>query len=309
MPHIYPPAPPTISGDILTISRFLNSPATVQRRLRTLAENRFISDVLLTGRYETSGGSILYEQNESIFTSKAPKAVNAGAEYPRSPATPGPAALAGVTKWGQDVPITDEHVKRYGRRAVDVAMLKVVNFLTKQVDSVALAAIAAAVTQNAAATGGGGWSGGTADPLLDLALAQAAITSLDQGYDADTVVLSDVNYARLISNAKIVAGLARESDTSVTMTGRVLVVAGLRILSTNNMPVPTTALVLDSSMLGGLAYERLESPEYQGDPANGVESWTRRDPDANDQWLVRGRRPIVPIVQEPNAAYKITGLS
>lgn len=309
MPHIYPPAPPTISGDILTISRFLNSPATVQRRLRTIAENRFIADVLLTGRYETSGGSILYEQNESIFTNKAPKAVNAGAEYPRSPATPGPAALAGVTKWGQDVPITDEHVKRYGRRAVDVAMLKVVNFLTKQVDSVALAAIAAAVTQSAAATGGGGWSGATADPLLDLALAQAAITSLDQGYDADTVVMSDVNYARLISNAKIVAGLARETDTSVTITGNVLVVAGLRILSTNNLPVATTALVLDSSMLGGLAYERLESPEYQGDPANGVESWTRRDPDANDQWLVRGRRPVVPIVQEPNAAYKITGLS
>jgi hypothetical protein len=265
--------------------------------------------VLLTGRYETSGGSLLYEQSENMYTSKAPKAVNAGAEYPRSPATPGPAALAGVTKWGQDVPITDEHIHRYGRRAVDVAMTKVVNFLTKQVDSVALAAIAAAVTQNAAATGGGNWSGASADPLLDLTLAAAAITALDQGYDADTVVVSDMNYARLIANPKIISGLERESDTSVTKTGNVLVVAGLRILRTNNLPVPTTALVLDSSMLGGLAYERLESPEYQGDPANGVESWTRRDPDANDQWLVRGRRPIVPVVQEPNAAYKITGLS
>jgi hypothetical protein len=118
-----------------------------------------------------------------------------------------------------------------------------------------------------------------------------------------------MNYARLISNSKIVAGLARESDTSVTLKGNVLEVAGLRILRTNNLPVPSTALVLDSTMLGGIAYERLESPEYQGDPANGVESWTRRDPDANDQWLVRGRRPVVPVVQEPNAAYKITGLS
>lgn len=309
MPNIYPPAPPSISGDMLTISRFLNSPPTVQRRLRTLAENRFIADVLLTGRYETSGGSLLYEQSESMYTSKAPKAVNAGGEYPRSPATPGPAALAGVTKWGQDVPITDEHVHRYGRRAVDVAMIKVVNFLTKQVDSVALAAIAAAVTASAAATGGGNWSGASADPLLDLTLAAANIVALDQGYDPDTVVVSDINYARLISNSKIVAGLARESDSSVTLSGNVLTVAGLRILRTNNLPVPTTALVLDSSMLGGLAYERLESPEYQGDPANGVESWTRRDPDANDQWLVRGRRPVVPVVQEPGAAYKITGLS
>jgi hypothetical protein len=311
MPHTYPPAPATISGDNITISRFLNAPATVQRRLRTIAENRFIADVLLTGRYETSGGSLLYEQNETIFTTKAPKAVSAGAEYPRSPATPGPAALAGVTKWGQDVPITDEHVKRYGRRAVDVALTKVVNYLTKQVDSVALAAIAAAVTQSAAATGGGNWSGANADPLLDLTLAAANVRSLDQGYEPDTAVMSDVNYARLISNAKIVAGLQRESDQSVTRQGTsgVLVVAGLRILPTNNMPVPTTALIMDASMLGGMAYERLESPEYQGDPANGVESWTRRDPDANDQWLVRGRRPVVPVIQEPNSGYKITGLS
>jgi hypothetical protein len=60
-------------------------------------------------------------------------------------------------------------------------------------------------------------------------------------------------------------------------------------------------------MLGGIAFERLESPEYAGDPSNGVESWTRRDPSANDQWLIRGRRPVVPIVQEPNAIAAITG--
>lgn len=311
MPNIYPPAPPTIAGDNVTISRFLNSPAVVQRRLRTLAENRFIADVLLTGRYETSGGSLLYEQSESIYTNKAPQSINAGAEYPRSPATPGPAALAGVTKWGQDVPITDEHVHRYGRRAVDVAMVKIVNYMVKQVDSVALAAISAAVTSSAAATGGGGWSGASADPLLDLTLAAANIRALDQGYDPDTCVISDVNYARLISNSKIISGLQRESDNSVTRQGTsgVLVVAGLRILPTNNLPATSSAFIVDSSMLGGLAYERLESPEYQGDPANGVESWTRRDPDANDQWLIRGRRPVVPVVQEPGAAYKITGLT
>lgn len=309
MPHIYPPSPPTISSNVLTISRFLNNPAVVTRRLRTLTENRFIADVLLSGRYEVSGGALLYEQSETIYTDKAPEAVNAGAEYPRSPATPGPAALAGVVKWGQDVPITDEHVKRYGRRAVDVSLTKITNYLVKQVDSVALAVIAAAVTQTAAATGGGNWSGASADPLLDLMTAVATIRANDQGYEPDVAVMSDLNYARLISNAKIIAGLARESDTSVTRSGDVLTVAGLTILPTNNLPVASTCFVLDTSMTGGLGYERLESPEYQGDPANGVESWIRRDPLANDAWIVRGRRPVVPVVQEPGAIYKITGLS
>jgi hypothetical protein len=304
MPHIYPPAPPTLSGDVLTISRFLNAPQLVQRRLRTIAENRFLADAILTGRYEAVGGSIMYEQNESIYTARAPEAINAGAEYPRSPAAPGPASVAGVTKWGQDVPITDEHVKRYGRRAVDVALQKVRNYLVKQVDSVALVAIDAGVTQTQAAAAV--WTGATADPLLDLMLAKSQIEKQDQGYEADTVITTDEGYARLLANAKIISGLARESRTSVTITGDQLTIAGLRILASNNLPGTTKVLVLDSSLLGGLAYERLQSPEYQGDPANSIESWTRRDAAANDQWLVRGRRPVVPIVQEPNAAVKVT---
>lgn len=305
MPHTYPPAAPTITGDNITISRFLNSPAAVQRRLRSIGENRFIADVLLSGRYETSGGSLLYEQSESQYTDRAPSAVNAGAEYPRASAAPGPAALAGVTKWGQDVPITDEHVHRYGRRAVDVALQKVINYLVKQVDSVALAAIAAAVTQTQAVTAA--WNDASRDILLDMMLAKAKVLSKDQGYDPDTFVTTDEGYARIVADKAIISGLARERDVPVTVSGDQLTIAGLRILPTNNLPTGVKAMVLDSTMLGGMAYERLESPEYQGDPANGVESWTRRDPDANDQWLVRGRRPVVPVVQEPDSACVITG--
>jgi hypothetical protein len=308
VPHVYPAAAPTLSGDVLTISRFLNSPALVQRRLRTLAENRFIADRLLTGRFEVSGGSILYEVNEGIYTDSAPEAVSPGSEYPRSKASTGTAALAAVTKWGQDVPITDEHVSRYGRRAQDVAMTKTVNYMVRQVDTVALAVIAAAVTQTAAAIGGGGWSGASADPLLDLMLGAAAIRALDMGYDPDVVVVSDTNYARLIANPKIIAGLNREGDNTVTRTGNVLSIAGLDILPTNNLPVASTAFIIDTNVFGGLGYERIPSPEYQGDPANGVESWIRRDPAANDQWILRARRPVVPIVQETGAGYKITGL-
>lgn len=308
MPHTYPPAAPTITGDLITISRFLNSPAAVSRRLRSLAENRFISDTLLTGRYQVQGGSILYEQSESQYTNRPPEVVNPGAEYPRSTATPGTAAMASVFKWGQDVPVTDEHVGRYGRRAVDVSMLKIVNYIVRQVDTISLTAISTAVTATAAAVGGGTWSGASADPLLDLMLAKAAIISLDQGYDPDTVVVSDVAYARLVANSKIIAGLRREDDGSVTRTGDLLTIAGLRILPTNNLPTAGAAFIVDSTMLGGLAYERIPSPEYTGDPANGVESMTRRDPAANDQWIVRGRRPVVPIIQEPGAGYKITGV-
>lgn len=315
MPHIYPPAPPQLSGDILTISRFLNSPALVQRRLRTIAEARFIADSILTGRYETSGGALLYEQTESIFTSKPPESVNAGAEYPRSPAAPGPAALAAVTKWGQDVPVTDEHVHRYGRRAVDVAMLKITNYLVKQVDTTAMTLLGAAVPAGNQITQVASWATpASSNILLDLLTAKAKIESYDQGYEADTIITTDLGKARIIADRNIIAGLAREAGggigtATVTATGEIDTIAGMRIFATNNIPGLSSffAFVCDSSMLGGLAYERLESPEYSGDPANGVESWTRRDPAANDQWLIRGRRPVVPVIQEPNAVAAISG--
>lgn len=308
MPHVYPAPPAQIAGDVITISRFLNSPAVVQRRLRELALNRFIADVLLTGRYETSGGSLLYEQNESQYTNRAPEAVNPGAEYPRSSATPGPAAIAAVTKWGQDVPVTDEHVKRYGRRAVDVSLLKIVNYLTRQVDSISLAAIAAGVTQSQTASGGAnGWTtSSTKDILLDIMLAEAKVTGQDQGYSADTLVTTDEGYARIVADQKVISGVSRDGGNVPTLSGSIPQIGGLRIMASNNLPSGVKALVVDASMLGGLAYERLESPEYSGDPANGVETWTRRDPDANDQWLLRGRRPVVPVIQEPNAGCVIT---
>jgi hypothetical protein len=328
IPHIYPAAPPSLDNNILTISRFLNAPALVQRRLRTIAEARFLADAILTGRYETSGGALLYEQTEGIFTDRPPEAVSAGAEYPRSSATPGPAALAGVTKWGQDVPVTDEHIHRYGRRAVDVALLKITNYLVKMIDTIAMTLLAASIPNGTGAPGdpnniipvlGGDWT--VRDPtqkdiLLDLMTAKARIEGYDQGYNADTIITTDMGKALITADPAIIAGLAREAgggvgNATVTATGEISTVAGMRIFATNNIPeivgVTAGTFVVDSTLLGGLAYERLESPEYTGDPANGVESWTRRDPAANDQWLIRGRRPVVPVIQEPLAAVALSG--
>lgn len=304
---IYPAPPPTITGDVVTISRFLQNPTQVQRRLRTVTEQRFIADVLLTGRYEVSGGALQYEIGEGIYSDRDVEAVNPGAEYPRSGTSNGQAAMASVTKWGQDVPITDEHIKRYGRQAVDKAMLKVGNTVVRKVDTVSLLAIGAAITQTQAAVAA--WSQSTADPFLDVMLADAQIEALDMGYETDTLVLNDVLYARMVSNEKVLSGLQREAANTVTQTGEVTVIAGKRILRSNRLPAGVQSMLVDTDQLGGLGYERLESPEYQGDPANGVESWARRDPDANDQWLLRGRRPVVPIVQEPNAGIKITGVA
>lgn len=305
---LYPPTSPVLSGDVLTINRFLASPAAVQRRLRTLADQRFLASVILTGTIEASGGAIAYEQSETIYSDRAPSPVAPGGEYERALAVGGTAALAKVTKYGQDIRITDEAIGRQPAVTVQRALTKLVNRCVNYVDTISLAAIAAAVTQTQAA--GAAWSAGTADPFLDVMLAVAQVEDLAEGYDLDTLVLTSTLYARLVANQKVISGLRRESTNTVTETGEIVQIAGLtlRPVPASRMPAGVAALVLDSQQLGSLGYENIPSPEYTGNPASDIQTWVRRDASATDSWLVRGRRPVVPIVQEPNAAVKLTGV-
>ncbi len=306
MGYTYPPAGPSISGDTITISRFLNSPNVVARRMRTLLEQRYIADALLTGRFQVSGGSVAYETGESIFTADNPQAVAPGSEYPLTAAGTGTVSLAKTVKWGQDALVTDEAIKRQNMDPVNRALTKLANQNVKYVDSVALSAIATGVSASASAPAAA--SAMTAQQwITTVMLAKQNIVALNQGYDPDTVVLEDLSWGYAMA-AFISAGLTpRESGTTALLTGDFPTILGMRWLATPNVPTPGTALVLDSDVLGGMADEDLGGPGYANAGGVGVQTKTIRDDD-NDQWRLRARRVTVPVVVEPAAARKITGL-
>lgn len=306
MPYIYPPTAPTLSGDIETISRFLNTPTLVTRYLRTLAQQRYIADALLSQRFQVAGGAVLYETGETIFTADSPRAVAPGGEYPLTTSPTGAASIAKTVKWGQDSKVTDESIKRQNMQPVTKAMLKLVNQNVKFVDGIALSAIATAVTATQAAAAA--WSTSTAQQkLTDVATTKAAILALNQGYAPDTVVLDDLTWA--YAYASFVSGgfLPREAAQNAVVTGDFPVIDGMRWLPTPNLPTAGTVMVVDSTMLGGMADEQLGGPGYANAGALGVEGKTIRDDDA-DLWKLRMRRVTVPIVLEPAAGRKITGV-
>lgn len=304
MSYTYPPTAPALSGDVVTINRFLANPTLVARRLRTIAEQRFISDVLLQGRFQVSGGAVMYETGESIYADRAPSAVTPGAEYPLTPVSGGDASIAKTVKWGEDVPITDEAIKRQLMNPVDRAFLKLVNTMVKTVDSVSMSAISSAVTQSTDASAS--WATGSPNILRDIAKAKANIIALNEGFEPDTLVVDDLTYANIISDEKFSLLLPREGGGPV-YTGEFPVVAGLRILPTPN-GLSGTALVVDSKQLGGMADENLGGPGYVSAGGVGVEAKTIRE-DKTDSWLARCRRVTVPIVLEPKAAWKIAKVS
>lgn len=296
--------PPTLSGDTLSISRLLQSPTALQRRLRTFRDLRFVSDQILTQRFRSSGGAVLYEQSESQVTDRTVESVGAGSEYPFANTPAGTAALAAIAKWGQKVRLTDEEIARntYAGAAVDRNLQKVINSVIKQVDAVAMAAVQSA----AADTGTAGiWSTlSGAKPLEDILLAIQRIEDRNQGYAADTLVVSPKGYTYLMLNDAIAQLRKRETTDNPVYTGMIETVAGLTVLK--SPALTTTALVLDSTQLGGMADEVDGAPGYAVADL-GVQIKSIRL-EANDAWDLQGRRKTVPVVQETGAVEEITGV-
>ena len=308
MPETFPPLPPTLSGDNLTISRFLQSPTMIRRRLRDYRDLRFISDQVLTGRLRSSGGAVLFETGEPFLTDRAVESVAPGQPYPQTDISSGTAGLAEVAKWGQATDITDEDIDRnvYGGQLVDRKLRKVVNSVIGQVDAVTMSAIASQVTQTQAATEVWDGSGDNLPVILrDVMKATTKITNLKQGYNPDSLLMSDDMWALFMSDDKITNALRRETTDNPIYTGEIDRFAGLIIIHSPN--APADPMVYDSTQLGAMADESSSGPGYAvSDLAVQVKSIRK---DEEDKWKLQGRRLTVPVIEEPACACSITGTS
>lgn len=304
MSYSYPPVAPTFSGDNETISRFLNSPSVVARRVQDISANRFIADVILTGRTDVSGGAITYDVDEDLYTVRPVNSVSPGGEYDLTTIANGTPQVAKVTKWGQDTEVTDEAIKRQNFGAVEKGLGKLSNSLIKKVDSISLSLIAATVTQTQAVTSGQWSVSGTAAILRDIMLAKAKVTALNKGYDPNVLVVDDITWAYLASDAGVMNARGREDSANSIYTGNFPTIAGLTILPTPNIPGGSGAWLIDTTALGGIADESLGGGYTQ---AGSLETKVIRE-DLNDKWRLRARRVCVPYVTEPGAAIKITGI-
>jgi hypothetical protein len=306
MPGSYPPAPPTLSGDLLTISRFLQSPTMLSRTLRTIMNLRFVSDQLLTGQYKTSGGAIAYEISEPILNSRPVQAVAPGSSYPFDTPVSGQAALAAVSKWGEASFLSDEKVKRsvYAGAEIGRTLQKAVNTVVNKIEGISMALIGSAVTNSSAAIAS--WSTGSAAIFRDIEIGAMKIVDQNQGYNPDTILMSSAKYALAASDPVIASLRRREAIDNPIYGGDLETIGKYKVVYTALANLPSDDVwVLDSSMLGGMADETNNDPGYVTIDRN-IQVQTERIA-GRDGWNMWARRLTVPIVQEPAAAIKISG--
>lgn len=310
--YTYPTVSPTPTGTVAEVHAFLKSPTLVARRLRTLLDQKFISDFLLRQRLVAIGGAIMYETGESIYASDAPEAVNPGAEYPLTVMTAGELAAAKVVKWGLDTEIYDETIARLRMATVERALLKLANSVVRHVDSVALAAIASKVTRTYNATGAGNagvWT--TAAGIIGGVLQAKAVTEeLLEGFDLGVVVLKPTQFAKVQTQLLLSGLLPREQGNQILSGTGAFNYMNLTWTTSTFVPV-TDPMLIDADQLGGMADEDLQSPGYaklQGDGIVGLETKVNRltGSDDRDGYRPRARRVTTPVVLEPGAGVRIT---
>jgi hypothetical protein len=321
--YTYPAPAVTVLGDGTTeqISYFLKSPNLIRRRLQDLTAQHFISDFLLPAHFEADGGAILYETGETLFPADSPEAVAAGSEYKLISMTRGQIAAAKTVKWGFDTRVTDEMISRDNFQPVERALVKLANGMVKQVDSVALGVIASKATTTFAAPAnwsGNAASGNVAGPTIDAgaiidSVLQAKATSqqnfIQYGtYDYDTAIVTPLQFAKIAASFLKANTLPREAGNPIVNSGVLLNYLGLNWVTSLYTP-STNPILVDTSQLGGMADENIQSPGYSTTNSNGapgVQAKSIRD-DERDQWRLRARRVTVPIVTDYRAAITITG--
>lgn len=301
----YPPAPPTVSGQTITVDRLMNSPVLVYRILRTLVQQRLIADKLLTGRVDMTGsGSAVFEVSESIFSDQQAERIAALQEYPLSGDTAGTVATVASEKWALATEIADEVVARNRMDLVTRKLIKLANRIAFQFDALCLSAIGSAVTQTQAATAA--WNTAGADQFLDVLLSGATVDGLNLGYSVDTIVAKPIPWARLVAASKVLDHAPRDTATNPVITGNLVSFAGLSILKSTNLPAGVDVMVVDTSQLGSIAFEELGGG-YTGAADEPVQSKKIRK-ETNDGWRIQARKVAVPMIQEPGAAVKVTGV-
>lgn len=311
-------APTVTPGGVQwTLEAYLKQPRIVSRDLTSIVSQNFVADrVFQRGSPEdVAGGYAIYQKSEPLYldSTRDLEEVGPRAVFPRAFWTED-LNTAQVHQYGIEVPLSYLTFRRSNRDMMPRLLYKVGNSIVKFFDGKLFTLLNAEVTagniQTTTATAS--WTGGSQKILADFAKAARLIYQADLGYVMDTVLLSAVDYATLLTDAGILAVLGREGADNQASAGEVSKILGIRQIIESNRLAQGTAWFMQAKVVGTIADEAPAPQEgfTTFDPgADMATMWVRTYDDvSNSQWVVRAMRSPAMWVAEPKAAVKMTGL-
>lgn len=289
----YPPAPPAVAGNNITVDMFLRSPPRVQRAIEDLTLQRFVTDAIFAGGPPAVGGAVVYDQVTSsiLYLERDVQEIEPGAEFPLLNGVDAAPLVAVAKKYGGEVFFTDEEIRRDNRAILGKRTVQLRNTIIKKVDAVGMAALRAAPI--IAQVASGDWSAAATDIVADLATAKNSISRLEMGYTADTALIHDDQELDLIKDKDIRDALPRERDNGLIRTGNVGRIMGLDFIATSQVN-PGEVFVLQRRQIGNVSDE---VPLYARPIAD----------ERRERTYIHGARVPAVYVTDPKACVRITG--
>lgn len=303
--------PPTLpNSPQLTVDVMLKNPEIIRRRLTDLTAKRFIADrIFMKGSPDqVAGGGARYQRSENIYFDRDPEEVGVRAEFPRA-AWSEALLEAFVHTYGLEFAVNDLQVRRNQIDMIERGLVKLSNGMVKYVDTVAMNLLLTdAAVQTFAA--GGDWSTAATDIVFDVTRAKAAITGVEEGYEADTMLVNDAQFVDLENDADIRGSMPRETRDSYVQTGVFPRFMGLDIINTNRVTAGKV-VILASKIVGTIADEAPTEggySNYQPGDAAQTPIWTKQyREERHSDTIIRGVRWPAMWLPEPKAAVVITG--
>lgn len=278
---------------------FLKNPTLVARRFgEILQAQQFLGLFLLQKRFTITGGAIGVPVNEVIRAARGAEVVAPGGEYKLTPMSQEEYEFYSAMKDGLATEVTDEQVTNLLRQPIDDAFTFLQTELVFSANEMALGAVTSSITNTIAA--GGAWT--SAKQIYKDALrVRAQVRKQKLGYDPDTVVLPGELYAEAIP--ELLDILPR--DSAQATTDAFPNIAGMTWIPDDGDDL-TDPLFVDRRRLGGIARQRIETPEMRPVPGDtGVEIASFRE--KSEKTHLQARNVHVPIVTDPLAGFYLTG--
>lgn len=298
MPTItpFPPAPPTISGQNITVSWMLNNPARVQKTLQNLSLQRFFADRIFRPGPPATGGAVIHDQltANNLFTDRDVQEIVPGSEFPIVNGSEPDPLVALVHKWGGSAIITYEQERRNRLDVLTRELTRLRNTIVRKVDTVALAVLNAAPIQTDTATAD--WSTANTDIIADVEIAKGMVDAIDMGYEVDTVILNPAQALDIRVDADIRTALPRENRNLLDRGASDLDgLLGIERWIVTNRQTAGTVHFLDSRFVGGIS-----------DEIPGPYSRVINEEDKERYRIMAARVPAM-YVTDPKAVVKVTG--
>lgn len=149
---------PTVSGNTITVDRWLQSPTMVTRAVQDMlvASEDFFIDKVFSRLGSISGGSVIFDPVEanSLYGDRDPEEIEPGQEFPILTSSRGEPKVARAKKFGGQIWISDEARDDNLSYVWDREQMKLVNSMKLQLNSVGNAVLDAAIADSDAQTGG-----------------------------------------------------------------------------------------------------------------------------------------------------------